>query len=125
MTKRFFPGELEGNGFSKLAQVMQQAGYNKDVTVEIGKVVSAAPNLQIKLQSDGLVLEKDDLTVAQHLTEYKVKINDITANINGVAANITDFEGTINNELKPGDKVFLISDDDTEEFFVIDRAVTF
>lgn len=111
MTKKFFPGELEGNGFSKLAQVVQQAGYNKDVTVEIGKVVNAAPNLQIKLQSDGLVLEKDDLTVAQHLTEYKILLNGSPA--------------TIDNKLKPGDKVILISDDDTEEFYVIDRAVTY
>lgn len=111
MTKRFFPGELEGNGFSKLAQVMQQAGYNKDVALDIGKVVAAPPNLRIKLQSDGLTLEKSDMIIAQHLTKYTMIINDV--------------ESTINNELKLGEKVIVISDDDTEQFYVLDRAVAY
>ena len=111
MTKRFFPGELEGNGFSKLAQVMQQAGYNKDVTLDIGKVTAAPPNLRIKLQSDGLTLEKEDVILAQHLTKYTLLISDV--------------ESTINNELKTGESVIVISDDDTEKFYVIDRAVAY
>lgn len=111
MTKRFFPGELEGNGFSKLAQVIQQTGYNKDVMLDIGIVVAAAPNLRIKLQSDGLELEKDDLIVAQSLTSY-------TVNINGSSAQIS-------NELKQGEKVIIISDESTEQFYVIDRAVAY
>lgn len=111
MTKRFFPGELEGNGFSKLAQVMQQAGYNKDVALDVGTVTAAPPNIKIKLSSDGLVVEKDELIIAQHLTTYTVKINDAGA--------------LVNNELKVGEKVIVISDDDTEKFYVLDRAVAY
>lgn len=106
--KKYFPGELEGDGFSKLTQVIAQVGYNRDMRIEIGEVTMAPPSLEITL-NDGLVLEVDDLILAQHITKY-------TLNINGSNA-------VIDNELKVGDRVILISDDDTDEYFVIDRAV--
>jgi len=106
--KKYFPGELEGDGFSKLTQVIAQVGYNCELRVEVGEVTKASPSLEITL-SDGLTLEADDLTLAQHITNYTLKINGNDA--------------VIDNALKVGERVILISDDDTDEYFVMDRAV--
>lgn len=125
MTKRFFPGELEGNGFSKLAQVMQQAGYNKDVMLDIGIVTAPPPNISIKLKSDGLQLGKDDLIIAERLTSHSIEIDGISAQINGMGSTVSKFKGTVNNELKLGEKVIIISDESDGHFYVIDRAVNY
>ena len=108
--KKYFPGELEGDGFSKLTQVIAQVGYNREMRIEVGEVTKAPPSLEIVL-NDGLTLEADDLTLAQHITNYTLKINGNDA--------------VIDNALKVGERVILISDDDTDEYFVIDRAVTY
>lgn len=123
MTERYFPGELEGNGFSKLAQVMKQAGYNKEISIDIGEVIAAPPNLKIKLKSDGLTLEKEDIILSQQLTEYEVTIKEATAEINNSPATITNFIGKVDGSLKTGERVLIISDDDTAKFFALNRVV--
>lgn len=123
MTDRYFPGELEGNGFSKLAQVMKQAGYNKEISIDIGEVITAPPNLKIKLKSDGLTLEKEDIILSQQLTEYEVTIKEATAEINNSPATITNFIGKVDGSLKTGERVLIISDDDTAKFFALNRVV--
>lgn len=123
MTDRYFPGELEGNGFSKLAQVMKQAGYNKEISIDIGEVIAAPPNLKIKLKSDGLTLEKEDIILSQQLTEYEVTIKEATAEINNSPATITNFIGKVDGSLKTGERVLIISDDDTAKFFALNRVV--
>ena len=106
--KKYFPGELEGDGFSKLTQVIAQVGYNREMRIEVGEVTKAPTSLEITL-NDGLVLEADDLILAKCITKY-------TLNINGNDA-------VIDNSLKVGERVILISDDDTDEYFVIDKVV--
>ena len=123
MTERYFPGELEGNGFSKLAQVMKQAGYNKEISIDIGEVIAAPPNLKIKLKSDGLTLEKEDIILSQQLTEYEVTIKEATAEINNSPATITNFIGKVDGSLKTGERVLIISDDDTAKFFALNKVV--
>jgi Protein of unknown function (DUF2577) len=64
-------GKLEGNGAGRFIQLMRQHGHNTDVDVELATVLTPPPALTIKLDNDGIVLDKDDLLVAQHLTKYK------------------------------------------------------
>jgi len=108
--KRYDSTEMEGGGIARLTQAIAMVGYNKDLRIETGTVNQAPPSLEIELD-DGIVLEADDVTIAQHITQYKLKINGVDA--------------TIDNALKVGDRVLLISDDETDQYFVIDRVVTY
>lgn len=143
---KYESSELEGSGASKLVQLIKQGGYNKDVNVEIGTVISAPPNLKIKIERDGIVLEKDDLTVAEHLTRHKrivtlshteLEPRDIG---DGKAKDYLDTDDLIppittykhnyielqfEDVLKVGNRVFVIVDDDSQEYYVIDRAVSY
>ena len=87
---------LEGSAASKLVQLMRRHGHNKDVTIELGEVLAPLPNLQIRVGTDEIDLDMDDLIVSQ------------------TAAN---------GGLSVGDRVILIGDDDTQLYFVIDKAV--
>lgn len=160
---KYESSELEGSGASKLVQLIKQGGYNKDVNVEIGTVVSAPPNLKIKIERDDIILEKDDLTVAEHLTRHtrvvtfrkQTKLPDFTTKIRLASDNVSesmtpeglgphvhditqidmdnvqdDFEMTeleiqFDDELRVGNRVFIVVDDDSQEYYVIDRAVSY
>jgi hypothetical protein len=87
---------LEGSSASKFVQLIRQHGHNKDVTIELGEVLAPMPNLQIRVGVDEIDLDMDDLIVSQ------------TAADAGLAV---------------GDRVIIIGDDDTQLYFVIDKAV--
>ena len=93
MNKRL---KVEGSPASRMVQLMRNHGYNRDVTIELGTIVTPLPSLIVKLASDGLVLERDDLIVA------------------GLVATYT---------LVAGDQLILIGDDDSQMYYVIDKAV--
>jgi hypothetical protein len=87
---------LEGSSASKFVQLIRQHGHNKDVTIELGEVLAPMPNLQIRVGTDEIDLDMDDLIVSK------------TAADAGLAV---------------GDRVIIIGDDDTQLYFVIDKAV--
>lgn len=87
---------VEGSPAAKLVQLMRKHGYNRGARPEVGTVVFGMPDLVIRLESDGIDLEREDLIVSQ------------TAADAGLA---------------PGDGVIVIGDDDTMLYFVIDKAV--
>ena len=84
---------LEGSGASKLVQLMRKHGRNKDVTIDIGEVISASP---LSVNVDGLELDAEDLILSE------------TVSAKGLTA---------------GDKLIVIGDEDFQQYFVIDRAV--
>lgn len=88
--------KIEGSPASRMIQLMQKHGHNRDVTIELGTVTQAMPDLAILMESDGLTLDREDLIVSQ------------TANDAGLAV---------------GDQVIVIGDDNTQIYFVIDKAV--
>ena len=87
---------IEGGPASRLVQLMRKHGYNKDVSIELAMVVTPMPDLSLKLGSDGLVLERDDLIIAGIIETYSVSA---------------------------GDQVIVIGDDDSQFYYVIDKAV--
>lgn len=62
---------LEGSPYSRLSQMMGKFGYNKAVDFEIGTVISPEPNLIVKMDSSPIELDRDDLLIAEHLTNHK------------------------------------------------------
>ncbi|WP_128896324.1 DUF2577 domain-containing protein [Longirhabdus pacifica] len=64
----------EGGSYSKLIQMMQTFGYNKDVDVELATVLSVEP-LKIKVDNMNIELEGTDLIVAEQLLEHKRTLN--------------------------------------------------
>lgn len=69
--------QIEGDGASKIVQLMRKHGHNKDVNFVLGTVTEAPPKLKIKLDHLPIELEEEDLIVAEHLTRHErvVSIN--------------------------------------------------
>lgn len=101
---------------AKLLEQIVRHGFNRELFIEQGVVVSELPDLKIEV-ADDIILEKDELIVAEHLTRHtrRVRINDSTT-----AVNLEYMD-----QLALGDRVIILSDDDTDEYFVIDRAVMY
>ena len=89
---------IEGSPASKMIQLMRQHGKNKDVTIDLGTVRESDPNIVIQLDSDGLLLERGDLVIAASVFAQGFEV---------------------------GDKVIVIGDDDTQFYYVIDKAVVY
>jgi len=97
------------------------------VGVMEGDVVSAPPNLKIKLKNNSkLVIPKELLVVPEHLTTHS-KICDIScSNVSTSLENFSNFNAngasvTFKNALKSGDKVMLISFEGGQRFYIMDR----
>lgn len=87
---------FEGGWDSKLTQLIRETGYNKDVDIEIGTVKSITPNLRITIDGLKFDLEEDDLVLAERIV--------------GV--------------LETGDQVIVASSNNSQRYFVLDKAVT-
>ena len=63
---------LEGDAFSKLNSLFSEGTNAADraAKIELATVTSAAPDIEIKLDADGLTLDKESIIVAEHLTRY-------------------------------------------------------
>lgn len=83
-----------GSDASVLIGLMKRHGYNKNVDIEIGKVISKTP-LIIDLSSN-LSLDSDDLTVAERLTK--------------------------DSPLEIGDLVIILSDLENHIYYAIDKV---
>lgn len=76
-------------------------------------VVSAPPNLQIKLKDNAkLVIPKDLITVSEHLTKHTRRVK-----VDGGGTQTHEFI----DELKKGDKVRVASMQGGQSFFILDR----
>ena len=99
-----------------------------------GEVISAPPNLKVKVKNNSkLAIPKELLVVPQKLTDYTlqcfINVDSLEAssssitlgavslnNINTAGADIT-----IKNSLKIGDKVMLVSFEGGQRFYILDR----
>lgn len=101
--------------YARLADAIRRTGYNREMFIEQGIVISEFP-LQIELD-DEIVIDAEDLIIAEHLTAHTR-----TARLNN-SSTLTEihFDGA----LEVGDRVIIIADDDTDEYFVVDKAVDY
>lgn len=134
----------EGNPYSKFGQMIRDVGYNKPLNVEIATVTAAAPDLKIKLDSDGLELEKDELIVMEHLTRHdriitlehvELAERDLGDGVgidhldtDDLAAPVTSYKHsyvkmTVEDVLKVGDRVAVVCLAEDMVYVVLDRTV--
>lgn len=104
--------KVEGSASARMVQLIRKFGANKDTDVEIGKISSPFPNLQIELQSDDITLDMDDLIIAQSLLPRSE-----TVEIDGTSHTITYYP-----EVNVGDRVILISADTAQNYYLIDKV---
>jgi hypothetical protein len=88
--------KIEGSAASRMVQLIRKHGYNRDMSIELATVITPLPDLSVQLSSDGLVLEREDLVVAGIVATYA---------------------------LIAGDQLIVIGDDDSQFYYVIDKAV--
>lgn len=114
--------------YNELLKVMKQAAKEQSKagapsTVCFGVVVSTAP-LQVQVDQR-FIIGSDNLIVPQHLTNYSVNvsISGSTAESEGHAHKLGAHVITINNGLKNGDKVVMVSQDGGQKYLIADRVV--
>lgn len=139
-----------------LIQMIAQQSFQSMKPVQLGEaeVVSAPPNLQIKLLSnDKLIIPKELIVVAEYLCKHKRKVTitntgktSITSTsivdlypksppqsshdfakfeLNSSTFTLTEGEIEFLDELKKGDKVLVASFQGGQKFFILDRIVTY
>lgn len=142
----------EGGWDSRMRQMMARAGAKSEgLRIELATVIEAPPNLKIMRDSDQMILEKEELVVAEHLTRHEriVSINyefpktwekdtdigDKTVDTVSSRNNIgqlpsTPYEkyemkyATLKYEdlLLKGERVLVACDDVNMVYYIIDRA---
>ncbi|AZU61081.1 hypothetical protein [Neobacillus mesonae] len=88
---------LEGNGASRFIQLMQQHGHNKDIDIIVGTITAAPPDIKLRLPGDNFDLDKDDVIVADKVAQ----------------------------ELAEGDAVIVLIANNEQQYYIIDKAVTY
>lgn len=124
-------GKLEGNGAAKLIQLMRKNGYNKDLDIELATVIAPPPALVIRCNRDNMELDKDDLIIAEHLTEHVRTVSISGGSVTGTVTpsgnlttfTLTDATMTIKSPLRVGDQVIIVSANDGQLYYVLDKAV--
>jgi len=104
-----------GGDEARLIQAMRRIGRNVDVDIQYAQVVQAPPSLKIRMETDGLELGSIDLTVAECLTAHERKVT-----LNGVQQTLI-----FGDHLKAGDRVIVACMDDKQQWFILDKAVTY
>lgn len=129
--------KAEGDPYSKWTQLIRDGGYSKPVNIEVATVTGAPPNIKIRLDADGLELEKEDLIIAESLTKHIRKVSLSSATVGGSTVTagtyphnhgyesvaIQDGLLTYEDELKVGDRVIVACLDEDMVYVVLDRAV--
>lgn len=129
----------EGDGASKLVQLIRDVGSNDSSTLTLGTVLSAPPEITVQLDNDPIVLDRGDLIIAQRLTAHDRIANVFSANVllpmsaegytthTHAITSITLNDAVISytDELAPGDRVLVECDDERMKYTIIDRAVTY
>ncbi|MFF3021211.1 DUF2577 domain-containing protein [Gottfriedia sp. NPDC057948] len=107
---------LEGNGASRFIQLMKIHGKNDSMNVDYATITAAPPAIKLKIDGWKFELEADDFEVAEHLTKHTRQVK-----INGGATQTIEFQ----DGLKVGDKVIIVSYNNDQRFFVMDRIVSY
>jgi hypothetical protein len=138
--------EIEGGAYTRLIQLMKRHGYNKDVDLLMATVISPPPNLRVKIDNMTVVLEADDIMVAEHLTRHsrivtiehvenaERQLGDKTEkdyiDTDDKAAPYTSFSYnfvklTFEDVLKAGDRVAVAEFQNGQQFMIVDRIKSY
>ncbi|PGS55096.1 DUF2577 domain-containing protein [Bacillus sp. AFS041924] len=107
---------LEGSGASRLVKLIQMHGKNDSISICLATITAAPPSIKLKVDGDKFELESDDFEVAEHLTKHTRQVK-----IAGGATQSLAFQ----DELKVGDRVIVLSYNNDQRYFVMDRIVSY
>lgn len=131
--------KYEGDPYSKWVQATRGFGRNESSTMEFGTIISAPPDIKLRIDHDETTYDKDDIYVMERLTAHKRKANitglvvnsPMTANGMGphthqlTSISLTDAEISYLDELKEGDRVIVECDNERAKFTILDRVVSY
>ena len=100
------------NATAELRSVIAEIGFNRTVDIEFGVVVNDAP-LEIALDGVSVLFGITELVLSERLTKHT-----ITIEMDGELRT-----ATVNGELRSGERVALIYDEDQYKYVVIDRVI--
>lgn len=100
------------NATAELRSVIAEIGFNRTVDIEFGVVVNDAP-LKIAMDGVNIPFGIEELVLSERLTKHKIAIE-----IDGEVRT-----AMVNGELRSGDRVALIYDEDQYKYVVIDRVI--
>lgn len=108
------------DAFTEMAKLFKERENPRSFSVEVGKVISPLPNIQISLGGEGkIILTKENLLFAsQVLNEYKREFN-VQYESGGTAKGNITFIDT----LKGGDEVILIPTANKQNYYLMDKVV--
>lgn len=137
--------KYEGDAFSKLNQLFMEGAMAADgaAKIELATVTKSPPELEITLDSDGLMLDKDNLIVAEHLTRHdrivtieheelaerelgdKIELDHLDTD--ELLVPITTYKHsyvkmTFEDVLKKGDRILVACLDADMTYVILDRA---
>lgn len=116
---------LEGNGASRMVQMMKRFGHNEDVKFHVALVKSVSP-FAIRLQGDNFDITDDLLIVSQAVLphERQVKITgqatlgNESGAFTGDTLTLTYNEGYIN----VNDEVIVVETNDGQRYIVLEKV---
>ena len=100
------------NASAELRDAIKEVGFNRTLDIEFGVVVDDAP-LKISMNGVDILFEVEELVLTQRLTKHEIEIE-----IDGEVRS-----ATVNGELRRGDFVALVYDQEQHKYVVIDRVV--
>lgn len=104
---------------TSLRELLALAVPSNTTGIVVGKVMKTSP-LEIQVSNDAkLVVTESNVFVPDHLTNYSVSIH-ISGTIDGHS--IGTRSCTVNNALKKGDEVYMLSYENGSLYFVLDRV---
>lgn len=67
--------KIEGDGHSKLVQLIREIGYNRDIDVKFATITSVSP-FRVRLDGDNFDMEPEELILTERLAEAQKYVND-------------------------------------------------
>ncbi|MBX6361378.1 MAG: hypothetical protein IRZ03_15025 [Acidobacterium ailaaui] len=67
--------KIEGDGHSKLVQLIREIGYNRDIDVKFATITSVSP-FRVRLDGDNFDMEPEELILTERLAESQKYVND-------------------------------------------------
>lgn len=100
------------NASAELRDAIKEVGFNRTLDIEFGVVVNDAP-LKVSMDGVSVLFGVEELVLSERLTKHEIQI-DIDGELRSA---------TVNGELRRGERVALIYDQDQYKYVVIDRVV--
>jgi hypothetical protein len=88
---------LTGRGGSQLVQLIRSIGYNRDVDIRFGTIVSPPPDIKLQIDDSKILFDEDDVVVAW----------------------------SVRNDLEVGSRVIVATIKDGQQHIILDRIATY